>query len=85
MSLKQRWQAEETLFGKIFHRYVSLILAIAGAAPEVLMWYGALPANTVPQYFWTIGIAAGSIAKVAGKLTMNKNRGVEQSGSSGGP
>lgn len=73
MSLHERWQAEETNFGKIFHRYVSVILAIAGTIPELLMWFGTLPQGTVPQNFWTIGIVAGSLAKIIGKLTMKQN------------
>lgn len=73
MSLSQRWRSEETILGKITHKYLSVALAIAGTVPELLMWFGTLPQGVVPQYFWTIGLIAGSIAKIAGKLTMKQN------------
>ena len=69
MSLKERWNAEETDLGKFVHKYVSVALAILGAVPELLIWFGTLPPGTVPQNFWTIGIVAGSLAKIGGKLT----------------
>jgi len=72
MTLKERWKAEETEFGKIVHKYVSIVLAILGGVPELLIWFGTLPAGSVPQGFWTIGIIAGSAAKLLGKTVMNK-------------
>lgn len=72
MTLKERWDADETKFGKILHKYVSVILAVLGAVPELLIWFGTLPPGAVPQGFWTAGIVAGSIAKLAGKTVFNK-------------
>lgn len=71
MTLRDRWNAEETNLGKFVHKYLSIALAILGAVPELLIWLGTLPPGTVPQNFWTIGIIAGSAAKLLGKLAMN--------------
>lgn len=72
MTLKERWKAEETDLGTFVHKYLSMALAILGAVPELLIWFGTLPPGTVPQGFWTAGIVAGSIAKLAGKTVFNK-------------
>lgn len=72
MTLREKWDAEETDFGKFVHKYVSIALAVLGAVPELLIWFGTLPPGSVPQNFWTIGIIAGSAAKLLGKTVMNK-------------
>jgi hypothetical protein len=72
MSLKEKWNAEETQLGKFVHKYLSIALTIMGAMPELLMWFGTLPPGTVPQGFWTFGIVAGGLAKIIGKTQMNK-------------
>ena len=72
MTLKERWKAEETDLGKFVHKYLSIILAALGAAPEILIWAGTLPPGTVPQNFWTAGLIAGTLAKIVGKTAFNK-------------
>lgn len=70
MTFQERWNAEESLIGKIAHKYISILLVICGTAPELLSWFGMLPTGTVPQGFWTAGLIAGILAKVGGKLTV---------------
>lgn len=70
MTFKERWNAEETKLGAFVHKYVSIALLAAGAAPEILIWAGTLPQGTVPQNFWTVGLILGSLAKIGGKLTV---------------
>lgn len=67
---KTRWNAECTTIGRFIHKYVSLIIIAAGCGPDLLIWVGTLPAGTVPEWFMTAGIIAGSIAKIGGKLTV---------------
>lgn len=68
--IKDRWNAECTTIGKFIHKYVSLIILAASCGPDILIWAGTLPVGTVPNWFLTAGLIAGTVAKVGGKLTV---------------
>ena len=72
-NLKDRWNAESSKIGKLFHTWIAGILALCSALGMANEYLSVIPPDYIPTWLKTVVVVSGVISFVGGKLTKKPN------------